>query len=193
SAKVSDSFRRTTDTMLLNHFQEPLASQRHWSGFHSCWATNLAVDINQQLPDGWFAEPQVRWSVEIDVATFEESEQMVAASVAPATTEGDGNWKAPSPYKTIDFDLRTDEVEVRIFRDMSETPLVGMVELVSPANKSGPDNREAFVSKCDSYLRDAIGLAIIDIVTEPPTNVHSLLVQRFGDDDQADDILYASA
>lgn len=41
--------------MLLDHFHAPLDNERHWTGFHSAWATNLAVDLNRLLPDGWFA------------------------------------------------------------------------------------------------------------------------------------------
>lgn len=176
--------------MLLDHFHAPLDTERHWTGFHSAWATNLAVDLNQQLPDGWFAEPQVRWSVEVDVATFEEANQLVWATI-----DGHGEELAdlPTPYKTIDFDLRTDEVEVRLFKEDCGTPLVGMVELVSPANKEGPEARDAFTSKCDTYLRDAVGLAIVDMVTKRRANMHSLLVERFGETDGPVDPIYASA
>lgn len=176
--------------MLLDHFRAPLDRERHWTGFHSRWAGNLAVDINEQLPDGWFAEPQVQWAIEVDVATFEEADELVSATGDP---DSDVAWELPTPYKTIGFDLRTDEVEVRIYREFPDTPLVGMVELVSPANKDRPESREAFISKCDTYLRDAVGLAIIDVVTKCRANMHSLLVERFGETEGPDDSIYASA
>jgi hypothetical protein len=44
--------------------------------------------------------------------------------------------------------------------------LVGAIELVSPANKDRSTHRDAFVSKCETYLRQGIGLVIIDVVTE---------------------------
>lgn len=88
---------------------------------------------------------------------------------------------------------RTDIVEVRIHRDYGDVPLVGVIELVSPANKDRPETRDAFISKCDNYLRDSIGLVIVDIVTERDANLHSLLVNRAGDSEDRPDSIYTSA
>jgi len=176
--------------MLLDHFHPPLFERRPWSGFHSHWASTLTVDINRQLPDGWFAEPNVQWSIEVDVATYEEAGQLVGAAAA---SPEDVPWEPPAPDKTIDFDLRTDVVEVRVHNDMPGVPMVGVVEIVSPANKDRPETRDAFVSKCDTFLRDAIGLAMIDIVTNRHANMHSLLVERFGETAPSGEELYAAA
>lgn len=176
--------------MLLDHFQPPLHGRRHWTGFHSRWAGNIAVDLNGQLPEGWFAEPTVHWGIEVDVGSFEEVDALVAApSGATETTR----WEPPPPHKTIGFSLRTDEIEVRVHHDFGDVPLVGVLEMVSPANKDRPETRDAFVTKCDNYLRDAIGLAIVDIVTEGRANLHSLLMERLGEADRQDDDTYASA
>jgi hypothetical protein len=59
--------------VLLDHFRPPLSSRRHWHAFHNAWATYLATDLNQKLPEGFFAEPNVQFGIEIDVAAFEES------------------------------------------------------------------------------------------------------------------------
>jgi hypothetical protein len=169
---VEDNF------MLLDHFHPPLFSQRHWSGFHGTWAAKLAIDLNDHLPDGWYAEPTVQWAIEVDVAAFEEAGALVgaAASGSPA-----GGWEPSAPAKTIDFSLTTDVVEVKVYRDFTDFPLVGVIELVSPANKDRPETREAFVSKCDAYLRDGIGLVMVDIVTNHRANLHSLLMDRLDD------------
>jgi hypothetical protein len=102
-------------------------------------------------------------------------------------------WEPPAPAKTIGFALRTDEVEVRIHHDFGDVPLVGVVEMVSPANKDRPESRDAFISKCDNYLRDAIGLVVLDVVTDLKANLHSQLLERYGESDLPDDPLYASA
>lgn len=62
---------------LLDHFRPPLATQRHWEGFHSKWASAIVDQLNEQLPPHYFAEPHLHRGsqIEIDVATFEELEQ----------------------------------------------------------------------------------------------------------------------
>lgn len=176
--------------MLLDHFHPPLKGRRHWTGFHSRWGGNIAVDLNNRLPDGWFAEPTVHWGIEVDVAAFED-EEVAVGMISDGTNKPD--WQPPAPVKTIGFSFSTDIVEVRIYHDFGDVPLVGVVELVSPSNKDRPESREAFVSKCDSYLRDAIGLVIIEVVTDHRANLHASLMDRLGEHGQPDDPLYTSA
>jgi hypothetical protein len=44
----------------MDHFRPPLSERRHWHAFHHAWATFLAADLNRQLPEGYFAEPNVQ-------------------------------------------------------------------------------------------------------------------------------------
>ena len=44
---------------LLDHFHPPLSALRHWHSFHNAWAMMMATDLNQHLPKGYFAEPNV--------------------------------------------------------------------------------------------------------------------------------------
>lgn len=57
---------------LKDHFQPPLSVHRHWHAFHNAWATYISSDLNQRLPEGYFAEANVQFGIEIDVAAFEE-------------------------------------------------------------------------------------------------------------------------
>ena len=70
---------------LLDHFHPPLAPRRHWESFHVNWAGAIADSLNESLlPEGYFAEEHVQlgpW-VEIDVATFAESESSSASRCA---------------------------------------------------------------------------------------------------------------
>jgi len=59
---------------LQDHFHPPLSVRRHWHAFHNAWATYIASDLNTRLPEGYFAEPNVQFGIEIDVAAFEEAE-----------------------------------------------------------------------------------------------------------------------
>jgi hypothetical protein len=74
-------------------------------------------------------------------------------------------------------------VEVSIFSRSGGPQLAGAVELVSPANKDRPAHREAFVSKCATYLRAGVGLLLIDVVTERPADLHRDLLVRLGASD----------
>lgn len=167
---------------LLDHFHEPLWPGRHWQSFHNAWATFIACDLNKQLPEGYFAEGNVEFHIEIDVAAMRRSD-------APMPT---GNvWTPPAPALTVPFTSTTDIVEIQISESSGGTNLVGAIELISPANKDRDATRDAFVSKCASYLQQGIGLLIIDAVTTRRANLHNLLMQRLsgGPDWQAE--LYA--
>lgn len=154
---------------LRDHFHPPLSDRRHWHSFHHAWATYLAADLNHQLPDNYFAEANIQYGIEIDVATMEESPsgQQVAS------------WSPPTgPVLTVPMTLITDVVEVQVFKQEGGPVLAGAMELVSPANKDRPESRDAFVSKCASYLQHGIGLVVVDIVTERKADLHGELVQR---------------
>ncbi len=56
---------------LLDHFHPPLSERRHWHAFPNSWATYLSSQLNALLPEGYFAEANVQFGVEIDVAAFE--------------------------------------------------------------------------------------------------------------------------
>ena len=57
---------------LLDHFRPPLEGRRNWHGFYNAWATFIAFNLNARLPENYFAEPNVQFGIEIDVATFNE-------------------------------------------------------------------------------------------------------------------------
>lgn len=173
---------------LLDHFHAPLRDIRPWTGFHSMWATKLAVALSRTLPDGWFAAPTVHWDIEVDVAAFEESYRSAAHGQISAVPI-----EIPAPTKTIDFTFTTDVVEVQVFRDFGELTLAGAVELISPANKDRPENRDAFVAKCDTLLRSSVGLVLVDIVTSRQANLHRDLMAHFHEPVDENAYLYLSS
>lgn len=181
---TSDPMREISRMALHDHFHPPLSVQRHWHAFHNAWATYLASDLNQRLPEGYFAEPNVQFGTEIDVATFEESEPGSSHDwsaedlMARLPTGASAGWTPPAPTQTIPFPLVTDAVEVVIFNSEAGPTLTGAIELVSPANKERPAHRDAFVSKCETYLQQGVGLVVIDMVTGRRVNLHDELVVR---------------
>ena len=80
---------------LLDHFHPPLSARRHWHAFHNAWATYLASDLNSLLPQGYFAEPNVQFGIEIDVATFEEAGLIAYRGTSPLACGLDSGWSAP--------------------------------------------------------------------------------------------------
>src|SRR5215510_2660198 len=115
---------RVRNMALQDHFQPPLSVRRHWRAFHNAWATYIAADLNQRLPEGYFAEPNVQFGIEIDVATFEET------ATSPLAGGLDSGWSAPAPVRTVPLALLTDVVEVQVFTKEGGPTLVGAVELV---------------------------------------------------------------
>ncbi len=159
---------------LQDHFHPPLSLRRHWHAFHNAWATYIASALNRRLPAGYFAEPNVQFGVEIDVAALDETvvlQDPDAAGELPV-------WHPSEPTLTVPFVKATDTVEIRLFQAVEGPALVGAVELVSPANKDRPSHRNAFVAKCETYLQQGVGLVIVDVVTARQANLHDDVLAR---------------
>jgi hypothetical protein len=163
---------------LLDHFRPPLAVRRHWHSFHHAWATYIASDLNQRLPEGYFAEPNVQFAIEIDVAAFNEMdfEPNVVRLAGPIQA----GWTAPAPTLTIPLPIITDVVEVLVFDREAGPTLAGAIELLSPSNKDRPSSRDAFVTKCAAYIQQGLGLVIVDVVTDRHSHWHDELLKRLG-------------
>ena len=165
--------------VLLDHFHPPLSIRRHWHAFHNAWATYIASDLNQRLPQGYFAEPNVQFGIEIDVAAFEEVGPADASVVIPLSVHA-FQWQPPGPSETIPIQPTSETVEISIFNSEAGPTLAGAIELVSPANKDRATHRDAFVAKCQTYIQQGVGLVVVDVVTSRSANLHNALVTRFG-------------
>jgi hypothetical protein len=149
---------------LLDHFRPPLSVERPWEGIHSAFANALAEQLNDgSLPAQYVALPQVHrgTAVEIDVATLRTREAGAATGlVAPGWTPREPEWSS-----LVDWSER-DTFEVRVVDPQGGPRLVAAIELVSPANKDRPARRQAFAGKCAGYLRQGVGLIVVDLVTD---------------------------
>lgn len=183
---------------LLDHFHAPLAPRRHWESFHVNWAGAMADALNEQLPEGFFAEEhaQLGGRVEIDVATFADTTTAPSASTGQTTTLPLRLWAPPAPALVLPAAF-PDTFEVLVFHSEGGTTLVAAVELVSPANKDREPHRRWFAIKCASYLAQGVALIIIDVVTCRQANLHNDMMQLLGHQDTAamadDAALYAVA
>ena len=150
---------------LFDHFHQPLSSQRPWDGFHSTWAAAIAEHLNEfRLPERYVALPQVRrGTIEVDVATLREPPAVYAGGASSPGTQ----WSPSQPAWVGEIDgPDRDWFEVRIVEAAGGPRLVAAIELVSPANKDRPAHRQAFAGKCAGYLRQSIGLIVVDVVTD---------------------------
>ncbi len=78
--------------------------------------------------------------------------------------------------RTLDF-ARLDVCEVRIYEDLGGAQLRAAIELVSTANKDRPGSRRTFAAKCAGYLKQAVSVILIDVVTERSANLHADLLE----------------
>lgn len=157
---------------LQNHFTEPLSQTRPWEGFHSAWATMIAQELNRILPSEYVAIPQTSRGpqVEIDVATLAIAKEAIETSGS--------NWTPKKPGVDVTFDWpERDLFEVRILDTTDNPKLVGAIELVSPANKDRPATRKTFAGKCTGYLRQQVGLVVVDVVTNRHYDLHRELLE----------------
>jgi len=162
---------------LLDHFHPPLSTQRHWESFHTTWAATIADSLNQELPEGYFAEEQLHPAarIEIDVATFDDRGDSRANNRGGVVTAALQKYVPPRPALTIP-NVIIEGVELLVFSSEGGPTLVGAIELVSPANKDCAESRRAFAVKCASYLHQGVGLMIVDIVTSRSANLHRELL-----------------
>ena len=191
---------------LLDHFHPPLYPVRSWQSFHALWAGSMADVLNRSLPAGYFAEVQTRTGggsrFEADVVTSAllarpgTSEDANggpgadsgggAGGGAVATLAAPADAYAPPAPAMIMPAVFPDDIEVRVYSDGmgGGMTLVGVVELVSPANKDRPETRTGFAAKCAAYLQRGVNLLLVDIVTSRGGNLHDELVQLLGAGEQ---------
>lgn len=188
---------------LLDHFHPPLSVSRGWGAFHARWAIAIADRLNEMLPSPRFlaeTEISIGRDFKTDVAELEDS------PLTPGNGEaaGDGGGVAvaaevyapPQVARSVAIAF-PESVAVQVYDFRDGKTLVGVVELVSPANKDRPDSRGAFVTKGAALLHNRIGLVVADVVTRYHANLHRELMALLGDEQNddlpADSFLYAAA
>jgi hypothetical protein len=168
---------------LNDHFHPPLSARRPWHSVHHAWCTTLSADLNARLPEGYVAMPNVQFNIEIDVATFDDRPGRGVGAQSGVESGGATTavWSPPRPEQSLRFPLVTDAVEALVYNQEGGLTLAGAIELVSPANKDRAAHREAFVSKCETYLQQGVGVLMVDVVTDRQANLHDQLLRRLGD------------
>jgi hypothetical protein len=168
---------------LMDHFHGPMLDELPWETLHSSWASDLARGLNRR----WLRRPframeqtHAGARIEVDVATVER----VTAGTTSATNGGavatlPRVWTAPAPVCSEPI-VFPDTFEVRVFEGPGSWHLVGAIELVSPGNKDTAERRQAFVTKCASYLHAGVSVVVIDVITYRHANLHNQLLDLLG-------------
>jgi len=154
---------------LLDHLSEDINEIIEFQSFHNAWAVYIAAELNETLPRGFRAKPHAQIGIlEVDVRTdrFLSDDEKLKTGYQPP---------APSGISRTEFPT---ELEVFIISVSHRTQkIVGVIEIVSKANKDRPGSRNAFVAKCHSLLSQGISLVIIDILRLPFFNLHNQLLE----------------
>jgi len=156
---------------ILDHLSEEIIDIIEFQSFHNAWAVYIAGALNEVLPRGFRAKPHVQignWEVDVrtDKSLNEEEKEKLRVQYQPSSPSGAARTTFPP------------ELEVFIVSVSRRTQkIVGVIEIVSKANKDRPASREAFVAKCHSLLSQGISLVIVDILGLPFFNLHSQLLE----------------
>lgn len=166
---------------LYDHFRMPVAQTLPWETLHSSWATRLADSLNDfWLPKQFVALEDTHTGPKgaIDVLTLDKG-----VTVSATAGNGEGGvatlpqvWAPPAALLAIPT-VFPDRFEVRIIAKMRGLPVVAAIELISPSNLHGPEERNAFITKCANYLHQQVSVVIIDVVTDMHFNLHNELVR----------------
>jgi uncharacterized protein DUF4058 len=167
---------------LFDHFHPPVEYDLPWDSLHSGWASTIAVTLNQRwLSRDFIAleHTHVGPHVEIDVGAFERPSSTTSSSSGMSNGGGVATlpevYAPPQTLATLPA-VFPDRFEVRVFTTRDGRRLVGAIELVSPGNKDRPEERQAFLAKCASYLFQGVSLVVVDIVTNRNANLHNELL-----------------
>ena len=138
----------------------------------------------------WFADSEVKFGFEVDVSTLEAGRtenldpDIIPVEVGGPTREVD--YTPPPPDRVTPTVITPDIVEVRVTDATAGPTLAAAIEIVSPANKHGPAERAAFVAKCETLVRERVGLIVVDPVTRLNANLHRELLRRLSEDGEVD-------
>jgi hypothetical protein len=177
---------------LRDHFRPPVDNITSWESLHHQWPAMIVVALNRRLPPRFRAEPGVHQgaSFEVDVSTYDietTSEPYTGIGTSEEITGGTGGvavatqhvvWAPPLPTFEVATDLPDqDEFAVLVYDNRRQRRLVAAIEIVSPANKDRPENRQLFVAKCAALLQQRVAIVIVDLVTTRHFNLYDELLE----------------
>ncbi len=155
---------------ILDHLSPEILDIADFDAFHTQWAAQIVAALNKILPRGFRAKAHTTIGTrEVDVRTdrslsLSEKQRLI------------------SQYQVLQPPIVSDAVfpsELEVFVDYIDRGkqiTVGVIEIISRANKDRPGNRDAFVAKCTNLLSKNVSLVMVDILALPAFNLHNQLL-----------------
>jgi hypothetical protein len=162
---------------LLDHFQSFVAASCPWQSVFSAWTTRLADLLNER----WLSSEFLALEFPPGADSVGEDVGDVADEPAVATEKG-AAWPPPGAAFPVPA-VCHDGYQVRVFQEMGGRTLVGVVELITPGNKTAA-SRRAFAIRCADYLYRGVSLVLLDLVTDRPGNMHNEIMRFMGKSEQ---------
>jgi len=152
---------------LLDHFRGPVADDLQWSSFMLQWVVSISDRLNRLLPaTQYISLPTVRRP------DFLEPE--IPSIVYPSSA---GSTIPPSQLIVPATHLNPTRIEIYDDRRRSNR-LVGVIELVTPDDKRNSETRTAFAARICEHLANAVGVMVVDIVTNYRGCLHNAMIDR---------------
>lgn len=143
------------------------------------WPTVIVQHLLPFLPEGFYAEPQVRLgsNFETDVGATDTGAAVDHSGSSPATQTQTA--VAPAPTWTTEAEVdEFDEYAVEVFDDYRT--LVAAIEIVSPRNQDRQEGRAAFAGTVAALLRRGVCTSIVDLVTDRHFNLYAAALELVG-------------
>lgn len=167
--------------------------EQHWGDVHTRLMVYISNQINAQLPDELQARVEESTAIQIE----DEARRVVYPDVRivedqPNQPPGDGGVAVATETITtakpiiikMERDTRTQRT-VEIVDIASNDRVVTAIEVLSPSNKVGRENRLAYKRKRAAYIESGVNLVEIDLVREGEHMVAiplSLIPKQYCDD-----------
>ena len=146
----------------LDPYVEPF-----WSGIHTRMIVALCDQLTGQLPEGLWADveetvvvevtPEERTYVKPDAAIFD------AQPWDPKNQAQESGIAVAEPL-VVDDCLEQKDREILIIDTTTGDSVVTAIELLSPANKLGTENRARYIAKRNAYRAGGANLVEIDLI-----------------------------
>jgi len=156
---------------ILDHSSPEILDIADFDSFHSQWASKIVAVLNKILPRGFRAKAHTSiGNREVDVRTdktlsISEKQQLISQYQIP-----------DSPIVSEAEFPKVLEVFVN-YIDRGRQITVGVIEIISRANKDRSGSRNTFVAKCSNLLSQNVSLIMVDILAPPFYNLHNQLLE----------------
>lgn len=153
----------------------------HWGDVHTRLMVYVSNQINSQLPDELQARVEESTAIQIEDDTRRTvfPDVRVVEDRSPEPSGGGGVAVATEALVAakpiiikVEIEPRTRRV-VEIVDISSDDRVVTAIEVLSPSNKEGAQNRQAYKQKRDAYIDARVNLVEIDLVRQ---GAHSLAI-----------------